>query len=185
MPGRTKHLLAPALIAGVGIFALGAPASAQQTTPATPEPATCKATIAPQALQAQTDPFQLRVALTQDIGDVSAATIQEENSGLQVSVKKADEDAAEDVQEGAAEPATEESPEPTPVTEPQTTPATPATPAPKPAAPAADAAAAPAQVVWLNLNASVAQPGDYTLQLTGANGTCQGTVSIQPSGGSK
>lgn len=183
MIGR-KQLLAPALAAGAGIFMLAGSLAAQQPTSTAAEAPTCTATFAPQTLKTQKDPFQLRAALSQQIGEVSAVSVQEQGSGVQVALAQP---GAANAAQAAAEPATEEATQPAPVQPPTASDAskTPTAEA-QPAAPAADAAASAAQVVWLNLDASVAKAGAYTVQIQGANGTCSGQITIgAPDQGSK
>lgn len=171
MIGRTKTLLTPVL--GVAALLVSGSLAAQQPAAAAEQAPTCKATITPQALKVQQDAFQLKVALNQAIGDPSAVGIQEENSGVQVAITQPKD-------EMKTEAATEEASTPTP-------PDLPANPqkANEAQAAAPDAAAEkPAQVVWLTLDAQAAQPGDYTIQLQGSEGTCSGTVSIAAGSGS-
>ncbi len=174
-----KQLLTPTLAAGAGILMMAGALAAQEPAKAAAQQPACSATIAPQALKVQKDAFQLRAALTQSIGDVSAVSVQEEGSGVQVALAPADQ-ASGQAAASATEPASK--PAAAPASDAAAHAAAKSNANPVAAQPAAPAAAnadehAP-QVVWLSLNSSVAKPGDYTVQLQGANGTCTGKVSI-------
>ncbi len=148
----------------VATLAVAYPVAAQQKVEAKQVPAASECTLAltPQALKVQADPFQVKAVMSQAIGQVGAATIQEENSGLEVAMAA-----------GAAEAAA--TPAPGPTAKPSTQPA--------PAAPAAaPAAAAATQALQLTLNTAAAKPGDWTIAVRGENGTCTGRIHVDAAG---
>ncbi len=149
----------------VATLAVAYPVAAQQKVDAKQVPAAAECTLAltPQALKVQADPFQVKAVLSQAIGQVGAATIQEENSGLEVAMASP----------GAAEAAA--TPVPGPTAKPSAQPA--------PAAPAAaPAAAAATQAVQLTLNTAAAKAGDWTIAVRGENGTCTGRIHVDAAG---
>ncbi len=166
MIGQTKRFLTPVL--GAAALLVSGSLAAQEPTAAAEAAPACTATITPQALKVQDQAFHLQVALPQQIGEPSAVTIQEEGSGVVVALAQPK---TEDEAEAKTEAATEEAPTPTP-------PDLPANP--ENAQPTEE----PAQVLFIDLNASAAQPGAYTVQLQGPQGTCTGQVTIAAGSGS-
>lgn len=172
MIGRKTLQAAPLLAAGAAVLMLAGTLAAQQPTKAAAQEATCTAAIAPQSLKVQKDAFQLRAALSQSIGDVSAVSVQEQGSGVQVALA-AGAHQADAAQAGTSgmKPASDAAAHQDQAGKSDAAPAS-----AQPAAPAA--ADHGPQVVWLSLNSSVAKPGDYTVQLQGSKGACSGKVTI-------
>lgn len=176
MSGTGRRLLAPGIAAGAGILMVAGGVLAQQPTAtrAAAQATRCTAAIAPQALKVQKGAVQLRAALSQAIGSVSDVSVQEQGSGVQVAVAPATAGSAERAGEASASHGSSARPASN-----AAAPATAGKPVTgQPAAPEPAASDAAPQVVWLSLDASVAKPGAYMLQLQGAKGTCSGKVTI-------
>lgn len=145
----------------VAALAVTVPVAAQQKVESKEAASACTLALTPQALKVQADPFQVKAVLSQAIGQIGAATIQEENSGLQVTMAPAE----------GAEAAQPQTPAPAaPSAKPSAQPA--------PAGPAAAAPAAASQAIQLTLNAATAKPGDWTIAVRGENGTCTGRIHV-------
>ena len=141
--------------------------------------AACTVALTPEALKVQADPFQVKAVLSQAIGAVAAAKIQEENSGIDIALGAAPAPgAAAPAQPPAAAPAGARPPAAGPSSAAQPAPVAAAAAAP---APAADAAS-PGQALDLLFSTATARPGNWTLTLEGANGTCSGKVHVDAAG---
>ena len=161
-----------ALFAAASALALAGPAAAQNAAPARAQASACTVTFAPQAVAVQADPFQLAATPSQAIGAVSAASIQEKASGLQVALAPSTEVKPAATPSGASSDAAV-------ATKPAAVPAQqPAPPAPATTAQAAPVAAPAAQALNLSLNTAAAKPGDWTVSLQGASGSCTGKIHV-------
>ncbi len=161
---------------GVAAAALAfvGPLSAQEKTQTKQMPAASECTVAltPAALKVQADPFQVKAVLSQAIGSVGAATI-EESSGVQIAIAAAG-DAA---QPQAAAPA--------PAPKGKSAGKQPAASGPTAQSAPAAASSDAAQAVQLMLNTASAKPGDWTVSLNGDKGTCTGKLHVDAGGPSQ
>jgi len=159
---------------GLGVvasaLALAAPAAAQQGPPAAwqRDPAAadayasaCTLTITPSVLRAGATPFRVTALPSQGIGVVGSAGLQPAGSGIDVWIAQTPTVArsAAGSRRGA--------------------------PAPGPSADAQAAPPAPLEPFHLTLNTAAARPGDWTLAVSGEEGTCTGRMHVEGAGGSR
>ena len=156
---------------GLGVvasaLALAAPAAAQQGPPAAwqRDPAAadayasaCTLTITPSVLRAGATPFRVTALPSQGIGVVGSAGLQPAGSGIDVWIAQTPT-TARSTRRGAAAPG-----------------------------PSADAQAAPPpplEPFHLTLNTAGARPGDWTLAVSGEEGTCTGTMHVDGAAANK
>ncbi len=172
-------------VAGLGVMvaalALVTPAVAQQDGPskqAAPSTA-CTLALTPQALKVQADPFQVKAVLSQALGSVGSASI-EESSGIDIAVSPAS------AGEAAAAPAPAASAQPKHARkQPASGPSASASPSNAAAAQPAAAESAAGQELQLLLKTASAKPGDYTLTVSGEKGTCTGKLHVDAAGPSQ